>query len=92
MDEHICILFVPFSSEMHAQKGVPKRFGSVVPGGKFLGVIVKVVRQWLAGAGDGCGEQVINMILPKVNVRRTAAWYKESEEPDMSPTDSQART
>ncbi len=33
--------------------------------------------------------QVINMILPKVNVRRTSAWYKETEEPDMSSTDSQ---
>ena len=31
------------------------------------------------------------MILPRVNVRRQAAWYKDGEAPDMSPVDAQAR-
>ena len=31
------------------------------------------------------------MILPRVNVRRQAAWYKDGEPPDMSPVDAQAR-
>ena len=39
-----------------------------------------------------CGRaQVFNMILPRVNVRRQAAWYKDGELPDMSPVDAQAR-
>ena len=31
------------------------------------------------------------MILPRVNVRRQAAWYKDGEPPDMSPVDAQVR-
>ena len=33
--------------------------------------------------------QIFNLFLPRVNVRRTSAWYKESEAPDFSPSDSQ---
>ena len=33
--------------------------------------------------------QIFNLFLPRVNVRRTSAWYKESEMPDFSPSDSQ---
>ncbi|KAK9843436.1 hypothetical protein WJX81_002541 [Elliptochloris bilobata] len=35
------------------------------------------------------GKQVFSLILPRVNVRRQAAWYKDGEQPDMSPTDAQ---
>ncbi len=35
--------------------------------------------------------QVFNLILPRVNVRRQSAWYKDGEQPDMSPADAQAR-
>jgi hypothetical protein len=38
-----------------------------------------------------CAAQIFNLFLPRVNVRRTSAWYKESEPPDLSPSDSQAR-
>jgi hypothetical protein len=33
--------------------------------------------------------QVFNLFMPRVNARRTSAWYKESEMPDFSHTDSQ---
>ena len=35
------------------------------------------------------GKQIINMFLPRVNVRRYASWYKDGEPADMSPTDAQ---
>ena len=35
------------------------------------------------------GKQLISTLLPRVNCRRTAAWYKDGEPPDFSPTDSQ---
>lgn len=33
--------------------------------------------------------QIFNLILPRVNVRRTCAWYKDGEQEDFSPWDSQ---
>ena len=35
------------------------------------------------------GKQVINLIIPRVNVRRKAAWSKDHEDQDMTPYDSQ---
>ena len=35
------------------------------------------------------GKQVVNLIIPRVNVRRQAAWAKEREDQDMTPWDSQ---
>lgn len=35
------------------------------------------------------GKQVITAILPPVNCRRSAAWYRDGEPPDLSPSDSQ---
>lgn len=35
------------------------------------------------------GKQVISTILPAVNCRRTASWYRDGEPVDMSPTDAQ---
>ena len=35
------------------------------------------------------GKQVMNMFLPRVNVRRFSSWYKDGEAPDMSPGDAQ---
>ena len=35
------------------------------------------------------GKQLVSTLLPRVNCRRTAAWYKDGEAPDFSPTDSQ---
>ncbi len=37
------------------------------------------------------GKQVVNLIIPKVNVRRKAAWSKDHEDQDMTPFDSQVR-
>ena len=37
------------------------------------------------------GKQVVNLIIPRVNVRRKAAWAKDHEDQDMTPWDSQAR-
>ena len=34
---------------------------------------------------------MFNLILPRVNVRRQSAWYKDGEQQDMSPSDAQAR-
>ncbi len=33
--------------------------------------------------------QVMNMIMPKVNVRRQAAWARDHEDQNMTPFDSQ---
>ena len=38
------------------------------------------------------GKQVVNLIIPRVNVRRQAAWAKEREDQDMTPWDSQVGT
>lgn len=36
------------------------------------------------------GKQVISMFLPKVNIRRQAAWYDtDKEKEDLSPEDTQ---
>ena len=35
------------------------------------------------------GKQVVNLIIPRVNVRRKAAWSKDHEDQDMTPYDSQ---
>jgi DNA-directed RNA polymerase II subunit RPB1 len=35
------------------------------------------------------GKQVISTILPAVNCRRTASWYRDGEVADLSPTDAQ---
>ena len=35
------------------------------------------------------GKQVVNLIIPRVNVRRKAAWAKDHEDQDMTPWDSQ---
>ena len=35
---------------------------------------------------------MFNLILPRVNVRRQSAWYKDGEQQDMSPSDAQARS
>ena len=35
------------------------------------------------------GKQVFSLFIPDVNVRRTAAWYKEGEPEDFSPSDTQ---
>jgi DNA-directed RNA polymerase II subunit RPB1 len=35
------------------------------------------------------GKQVFSLFIPDVNVRRTAAWYKEGEPDDFSPSDTQ---
>lgn len=37
------------------------------------------------------GKQIVNMFLPRVNLRRYASWYKDGEPSDMSPTDAQVR-
>ena len=37
------------------------------------------------------GKQVFSMFLPRVNLERRAAWYKDGEPTDMSPVDAQAR-
>lgn len=37
------------------------------------------------------GKQVINLIIPRVNVRRKAAWAKDHEDQDMTPFDSQVQ-
>lgn len=33
--------------------------------------------------------QVFNLFMPRVNIRRQSAWYKDSEPQNFSPTDSQ---
>ena len=38
------------------------------------------------------GKQVVNLIIPKVNIRRKAAWAKDHEDQDMTPYDSQVPT
>lgn len=35
------------------------------------------------------GKQVVNLIIPRVNLRRKAAWAKDQEDQDMTPWDSQ---
>lgn len=35
------------------------------------------------------GKQIISMFLPDVNIRRTSAWHKSNDPPDMSLEDSQ---
>ena len=35
------------------------------------------------------GKQVFSMFLPDVNVKRTSAWHKDNDLPDMSNDDSQ---
>lgn len=37
------------------------------------------------------GKQVINLIIPRVNLRRKAAWSKDHEDQDMTPYDSQVK-
>ena len=37
------------------------------------------------------GKQVVNLIIPRVNVRRKAAWAKDHEDQDMTPYDSQVQ-
>jgi DNA-directed RNA polymerase II subunit RPB1 len=44
--------------------------------------ICKPVPRWT-------GKQLVSTLLPRVNCRRTAAWYKDGEPADFSPTDAQ---
>ena len=37
------------------------------------------------------GKQVVNLIIPRVNLRRKAAWSKDHEDQDMTPYDSQVK-
>jgi len=39
--------------------------------------------------GACCAVQVYSLFLPDVNIRRTAAWYKDGDPEDLSLDDSQ---
>ena len=49
------------------------------------------LQQKLESVGKLLLLQVMNMIMPKVNVRRQAAWARDHEDQNMTPFDSQVR-